>query len=98
MKKIFSKIILINFIVLFVISCSTHTHVVGNGPQIGQTETKRQWYIAFGLAPINEVDTKDMAGGSSDYKITTQTTFVDGLITAFTGNLTVSCRTVKVEK
>ena len=98
MKKIISKIIIFNLIILFAVSCATHTHIVGNGPQTGSSETQRQWYVAYGLAPINNVDTKDMADGASDYKVTTQTTFVDGLINSVTGSFTVVCRTVKVEK
>ena len=52
----------------------------------------------FGLVPLNEVKTKDMAAGATNYTIKTQATFVDGLISIITSIVTVSCRTVEVTK
>ena len=98
MKKILAKLLLLNVIVIFVVSCSTHTHVVGDGSQTGKEISKRQWYVAYGLAPLNDVDTNVLAGGATDYVITTQATFVDGVINIFTGQLTITCRTVTVTK
>lgn len=79
-------------------ACYTHTHIIGNGPQGNTVVTARQWYAVYGLAALNNVDTKTMAGEAKDYKIVTQQTFVDGIINAFTSSFTVSCRTVTVTK
>jgi len=95
-KKILIIFLAIAF--LFVVSCSTHIHKVGNGAQGGETIAKRQWYAVFGLAPLNKVDTGEMAGEATDYEIVTQQTFVDGLITYVLGTFTISCRTVTVKK
>ena len=84
------------FIVFFIFACSTHVHVVGDGSQSGQETSKRQLWV-IGLVPINEVDTRSMAGDSENYEITTQMTFMDGLISAITYNI-ISMRTVTVKK
>jgi len=79
-------------------ACHTTVHTVGNGSSKGQKESERQWYALFGLVQLNDVDSKQLAGSTEDYTITTQHTFVDGLISAFTGVVTISCQTVSVEK
>jgi len=79
-------------------SCFTHTHVVGDGAQSGVKVSKKQWYAVWGLVPIGEeVDTKAMAG-TDDYTITTQHSFIDMVISAFTGIVTIQVKTVEVEK
>ena len=79
-------------------SCYTLTHQVGAGAQGSQTVEKRQWYVLYGLVPINEVSSQDMAAGATDYTITSQHTFLDLIISAFTGIVTVQAKTVKVTK
>jgi hypothetical protein len=71
---------------------------VGKGPTRGVSEEARQWYILWGLVPINTVDTKAMAGDATDYQIQTQTSFLDIVINLFTNIVTVSSRTVEVKK
>ena len=67
---------------LFVIGCAAHTHKVGNGAQGSDTVEARQWYVLWGLVPINDVDTNAMAAGATDYEITTEFTIVDLVISA----------------
>ena len=98
MKKTIARVLFLNLVVIFAISCSTHTHTIGEGSMTGKEVSQRQWYIAYGLAPLNKVDTNEMAGDAENYEIITQTSFVDGLINIFTGNFTVTCRTVTVVK
>lgn len=83
---------------LFLMACATHTHVVGNGPSTGLTEKKRQYYALYGLIPLNKVDSKAMAGNTSDYKIETGTMGVDYLIGAVGTYFTITSRTVTVTK
>lgn len=78
-------------------SCYTHTHVVGNGGS-GNPESKGQWYILYGLVKLNQVNSKDMAGGASNYTIKTEQSFLDGIISAFTSIVTVTKQTVTVTK
>ena len=80
------------------IGCSAHAHTVGAGPQTGQVETARQWYILFGAIPLNDVDTNEMAGDTENYEIATTTGFVDILIGIPASYITVSSRTVTVTK
>lgn len=75
-----------------------HTHVVGNGAQTGNLEEARQWYILWGLVPINDVDTNNMAAGAEDYTIETETTPIDFLIGLVAGIITVNSRTVTVTR
>ncbi len=90
--------IILIFIFMFLCGCYSITHTVGDGAKNNQTSTERQWYILYGLVPLNEVDSKAMAGSASDYEITTEMTFVDGVIGIFTGIITVQPRTVTVKK
>ena len=94
MKKMFAVIL----IFVFAVACSTHIHTVGTGPRTGQAEAAKQWYILWGMVPLNNVNTNAMADGNTNYEIKTSTTFVDGLIGGVTGIVTVNCRTVTVTK
>ena len=109
-----NKLITITLIIsMLFISCATHLHTVGHGPQSGVKQVSRQYYIIFGLVPINTVDTIELAGidmiGNpiENYEITTQYTVVDfaiqmglTIITAPIGGLggLLSSRTVTVTK
>ena len=94
-KKSFLGIFLL---VLLLSSCMTLTHVVGTGASSSVSLEKKQWYALWGLVPINEVDSKAMAGGASNYTIKSQVKFVDYVISAFTGIVTVNVQTVSVRK
>jgi len=94
---------MLTLIVLFafvftIAGCYTNHHIIGDGPQ-GKTElSEKQWYILWGLVPLNTVDTNKMAGDVTDYEITTQHSFVDLLISAITGIVTIQVKSVTVEK
>lgn len=96
MKKTVSGLMLI--VMLIIVSCSTHIHQIGNGPQGYQVVEARQWYILFGLVPLNTVDTNQMSGDAKDYEIKTETTVLDFIFNIFTSYVTVSSRTVSVKK
>ncbi len=95
-KKIICILVITSF--LFLAGCYTIKHDVGNGAQGNTTVSERQWFVLWGLVPINDVDSKAMAGGATDYEITTQMTFVDVIIGAFTGLITVAPMSVTVKK
>ena len=97
LNKILSVLIIRVF--LFTISgCVAQSFVVGNGAKGNHVEDARQWYILYGLVPINKIDTNEMAKGSNDYTINTENSFVDIIISAVAGIVTVSCRSVSVTK
>lgn len=97
LKKATAAILLIA-VVFTMTSCFTHKHIVGNGPRGNTVVTERQWYVLWGLVPLNNPDTKAMAGGAQDYEITTQTSFLDIIINIFTGYITIYSRTIEVRK
>ena len=86
------------FASVFTSGCYTMEHTVGEGAQSDAIEERRQWFVLFGLVPINEVDSAVMADGSEDYTITTEHTFVDVVIGLFTGIVSVYPKTVRVTK
>lgn len=80
-------------------------HTVGTGGKgdcksVGQYDAKKkQWYIFFGLVPLNHVDSKDLAGGSQNYTVRTTTSFGDGLISGVGAYLLgIRTQTVRVSK
>ena len=99
MKKVVVMIMIVSS--LFLIGCSTHVHTVGTGPQTGVKNTARQYYLLYGLIPLNSVDTDGMAGSVANYEIQTQVGPMDAVINiaslvAIAG--IVSSRTVTVTK
>ena len=96
MKKSLTVVMIVS--TLFIVGCSTHVHTVGTGPQTGQVETARQWYILFGLIPLNTVDTGSMAGGAANYEIKTSQEALDIIIGIPAAYITVKSRTVTVTK
>ena len=83
---------------LCIIGCASHTHTVGHGPVFERTNVERQWYLLYGLAPVNKIDTQAMAEGKSNYEITTSVTVVDWIYQALLLPATITCRTVRVRR
>ena len=80
MKKIVISMMLVSS--LLIVGCSTHIHTVGYGPQSGVTKTARQYYLLWGLVPINTVDTQaSLSKGEIDYEIRTKIAATDFIIT-----------------
>ncbi len=78
------------------IGCAVHIHTVGKGPQDFTKQESRQWYILFGLVPLNKVDTNQLAGGAANYEIRTEQSAVDVLMNFFTAYVSIVSRTVTV--
>ncbi len=98
--KLFKRLLVVILIAstLTITACMTHKHVIGDGGKGSQVETERQWWVLFGLVPLNNVNTATMAKGAKDYTIVTQTSFLDYVISAFTGIVSINCRTVEVTR
>jgi hypothetical protein len=97
MKKVIAAVLLVVFCFVFV-GCYTIEHQVGKGAQTNVSVEKKQWFILFGLIPLNNVDSNQLAGGATDYTIKTEQNFVDIVIGIFTGYITIYPRTVTVTK
>jgi hypothetical protein len=78
--------------------CSTHTHRVGAGPNGVGSESQRQYYLFFGLIRLNEADSQRLTHDAVSYEIVTEWSFVDILITTLLLPLTVTTRTVTVNR
>ena len=101
-----NKLITITLIIsMLFISCATHLHTVGYGPQIGVKATARQYYLLWGLVPINTIDTNEMAGLDingkqiENYEIKTQVGPLDVVINSvsfFTIGMILTSRTVTI--
>lgn len=97
MKKM-AVLMVVVLIASFTIGCAAHIHTVGAGPQQSGKEEGRQWYILWGLVPLNDVDTHAMAGDASDYEIRTEISPIDFLIGIPASLVTIQSRTVTVTK
>ena len=91
-------VVLMLFVIVFLIGCAKHTHTVGHGPAFNRTNVERQWYLLYGLVPINDIDTKSMAEGRSNYQIVTQITLIDFIYQAILSPMTITSRTVSVTR
>jgi hypothetical protein len=98
MSKKISLILVSVILITTLMSCAAHRHVIGKGATMGQSTSERQWYILYGLIPLNKVDTSVMAGGKTDYEIKTEQSAIDILLNLITGYLTIYSRTVTVTK
>ena len=92
-------VVILLFATMIVMSgCFTNIHKVGNGPQGNEVLKQRQWYVLWGLVPINEVYTETMAAGATDYEVKTSHEFIDVVIGVFTQWVSVLPKTVQVTK
>jgi len=84
----------------FLAGCFTFQHTVGRGvlsPQpVAVTETR--WFALWGVVPMDDLDSQQLAGSTRDYVVTTKFTFVDVVISAFTSFVTFYRQTVILEK
>lgn len=96
MKKIIMALCIISLLVLS--ACATHIHKIGAGSSQGQATEARQWYVLWGLVPLNNVDSAQMAGGAANYEIKTELSPIDWVFNLFTGIVTIHSRTVTVTK
>jgi len=93
------KLAVLAILAIFVLgACYTQTHTVGAGPQTGETTEVRQWFVLYGLIPLTEADTQEMAAGATDYEIVTEMNLIDVVIGMFTQAVTVAPRTVTVTR
>ncbi len=79
--------------------CFTMRHTVGSGPASGETASEKRWYALYGLVPLSDgEDSASLAGDARNYRVTTEFTPVDVVVTALTSFGTIYCQTVTVER
>lgn len=98
MNKRLISLVAIAITLCFLAGCAAHIHKVGQGAQGAQKSEQRQWYVLWGLVPINEVNTDQMAEGATDYTIKTEQSALDVIINIFTAYVSVVSRTVTLTK
>lgn len=87
------------FLLLLTPSCYLTTHTVGGGPTGADVVQARQWYWMFGYFRIPPyVDSENLAGNSTSYRVTTRWGFLDVLMNIITSVATIQSRTIVVEK
>ncbi len=96
-KRAVSVGVLAVFAMTMLAGCFTHEHIVGTGAATGYTESAKQWYLLWGAMSVNNVDTKAMSGAAQNYKIITQSSIVDMVISGLTAGI-LAPRTMKVIK
>lgn len=81
------------------VSCYTLEHTVGAGPTGSEVVSRRQFYLFFGAIRLGEqIDSSRLAGDTNSYRVTTTWSFSDILINLVTAPLTVTSRTITIEK
>lgn len=78
--------------------CYTMRHTVGTGGGGAKVAEQRQWYILWGLVPLNEHDGGHLADGAKDYTVQTQQSAIDVIFNIFTGWISIFSRTITVTK
>jgi len=84
MKKIVLNLALVFAISVLLTSCYTLTFSVGEGAKTGVEVKEKNHYLIYGLAPIKTSDPSKMAGGATNYTVTIEHTFIDGLLMSLT--------------
>jgi hypothetical protein len=103
---ILRKLVLVAVLVMFaagLTGCYT-IKVGGNGQQLASSNEsgnligeKRVWYALWGLVPISDNTTDSMApAAAKKVKFETTHTFVDFVISFFTGIVSIVCNTAEV--
>ena len=84
MKKTIINLTLLFTVAIMFSSCYCYTNVVGSGAQGGTKVTKWNHYLIDGLIPVGVSDSKQMAGGATNYTVFTRQSFVNGLLSGIT--------------
>jgi|SRR5579859_1911812 len=101
MKKALRLLLCIGVLSVPLSGCYTLQHTVGNGGSGQEVASNREWYILWGLIPLNKVDGEKMAvenNLTNNYTIKSQMSFIDVLLNIVTGIVTVYGQTVSVSK
>ena len=97
MKRIAWLTLLLCVVLAVSPGCYTFHHRVGDGGTGAHRDTASAWFILWGLVPLSRPNSQNMADNAENYTVTTEFTFVDVVISFFTGIVTIHKQTVTVE-
>lgn len=99
------KLVLVFLLIIFAASltgCYT-IKVGGNNQQLASSNEsgtlvaeKRVWYALWGIVPISDNSTDSMAPSVKKVKVETTHTFLDYVISFFTGIVSIVCNTAEM--
>jgi hypothetical protein len=72
-------------------------HTVGAGPIHGNVAEQTQWFAGWGVLPMDPVDSRSLAEGALDYRVTTGFRVADVLISMVTSFVGFYRQTIVVE-
>ena len=98
MLKRLTAVFLLIILMLSLVGCAAHIHKIGDGPKGNEMIQQRQWYVLWGLVPMNDIDTYQLVEGATDYEIKTEASALDVIINIFTGVASITSRTVTITK
>ena len=78
--------------------CYSMHHSVGKGAQGSAETSKRQWFALWGLVPITDSDSQDLAGEAEDYTVKTEFSIVNILLNLVTTWVTITSQDMTVTK
>jgi predicted small secreted protein len=87
MKKLFIYSISFLLTASTLTSCYVNTFNVGKGAQSNVSTSQWNHYLIDGLIPVGVSNPNTLAGGATDYTVTIQNSFVNGLLAAITFGL-----------
>lgn len=106
MKKVFVFLIAVVFVVTgcsqVVIKAPPGKRIlISSEPVREPDQTKRVWYILWGLVPLGDNSTMSLLAvypDGSEVAISTERTLIDVIILAIASSLSIETRTIKVER
>jgi len=87
MKTLLQSAVIAILLTITLSSCYVMSFDVGQGAKLGVTESKKNHYLIQGLIPLNTVNVKEMSKGATDYSVTIEHSFLDGLLLALTAGI-----------
>lgn len=91
------KISCIVLLLFAMTSCYSHKMTIGEGPQTGVQLKEKNNFFLFGLVPGKLTEPQALVGDTTDYEITEEHTFVDGLLGFITFGI-YTPTTTKIQK
>ncbi|MFN0060187.1 MAG: hypothetical protein ACKVX7_17150 [Planctomycetota bacterium] len=78
--------------------CFSTRNTVGDGPRGGEVTVHRTWFAFWGFVPLNSLDSRDVVGPASHYRVTTRFGVFDVIVNCLTAPLGFYRQTTFVEK
>jgi hypothetical protein len=87
MKTLLQSSVIVILLTITLSSCYVMSFDVGKGAKLGVTQSKKNHYLIYGLIPLSTANVKEMSAGASDFSVTIEHSFLDGLLQGLTGGI-----------